>query len=68
MEEKISYEGREYTGVSFQLGNVPLLIIRAKKGYVACTYVSKEAAEKFALPTNVVGIELLKHLSGDITV
>ena len=47
MEEKISYDDREYTGLSFQLGNVPLLIIKAKKGYVACTYVSKEAAEKF---------------------
>jgi uncharacterized protein YunC (DUF1805 family) len=47
MEEKISFEGREYVGMSFALGNVPLIIIKAKKGYVACRYVSKETAEKF---------------------
>lgn len=47
MEEKLTFEGREYVGISFPLGNVPLLIVKAKKGYVACTYVSKDAAEKF---------------------
>jgi uncharacterized protein YunC (DUF1805 family) len=47
MEEKLVFEGREYTGLSFALGNVPLLIVKAKKGYVACSYISKDAAEKF---------------------
>lgn len=47
VEEKIMLEDREYVGLSFSLGNVPLLIIKAKKGYVACGYISKEAAEKF---------------------
>ena len=47
MEEKVKFEEREYVGLSFALGNVPLLIIKAKRGYVACGYVSKDAAEKF---------------------
>lgn len=47
MEEKLTYEGREYVGLYFPLGNVPLLIVKAKRGYVACGYISKEAAEKF---------------------
>ncbi len=47
VEEKLAFEGREYLGLSFQLGNVPLFIVKAKKGYVACSYVSKDAAEKY---------------------
>ncbi|MCX8197482.1 MAG: DUF1805 domain-containing protein [Candidatus Micrarchaeota archaeon] len=46
-EEKLVFEGREYVGLSFPLGNVPLLIVKAKRGYVACGYISKEAAEKY---------------------
>lgn len=47
MEQKITYDGHEYIGLSFQLGNVPLLIIKASKGYVACSYISKESSEKY---------------------
>ncbi|MCX8194506.1 MAG: DUF1805 domain-containing protein [Candidatus Micrarchaeota archaeon] len=47
MEQTLTFEGRTYIGISFPLGNVPLLIVKAKKGYVACSYISKEAAEKF---------------------
>ena len=46
MEEAIDFEGKKYTGVKFQLGNVPLLILKASKGYVACSYIDKDAAEK----------------------
>ena len=63
MEEKISYDGREYVGVSFQLGNVPLLIIKAKKGYVACGYVSKEASEKFGdVAAFVTGVKTFEDM------
>jgi uncharacterized protein YunC (DUF1805 family) len=47
MEEKLTLDGKEYIGLSFQLGNLPLLIVKAKKGYVACGYICKESAEKF---------------------
>jgi len=39
------FDGRQYVGLSFQLGNMPLLILKAKKGYVACSYVDKLSAE-----------------------
>ncbi|MEM2963628.1 MAG: DUF1805 domain-containing protein [Candidatus Anstonellales archaeon] len=46
MEETISFEGKKYVGIRLQLGNVPLIIIKAKHGYVACSYIDKETAEK----------------------
>ena len=61
MEEKITLEDREYVGLSFMLGNVPLLIINAKKGYVACGYISKEAEEKFGdVAAFVTGVKTLE--------
>ena len=63
MEEKLAFEGREYIGISFPLGNVPLLIVKAKKGYVACAYVSKEAAEKFGdIAAFVTGVKTFEEL------
>lgn len=46
MEESITFDGKNYTGLRFNLGNVPLLIIKAKKGYIACSYIDRAAAEK----------------------
>ncbi len=63
MEEKISYDGKEYIGISFPLGNVPLIIVKAKKGYVACSYVSKEAAEKFGdVAAFVTGVKTFEDM------
>ncbi len=28
------------------MGNLPLIVVRAKNGYVACSYIDKETAEK----------------------
>lgn len=39
------FEGRKYVGLRFELGNKPLLILKAKKGYVACSYLNKVSAE-----------------------
>lgn len=44
-EESISFEGRKYSGLSFSLGNLPLLVVKARKGYVACSYLDKATAE-----------------------
>jgi uncharacterized protein YunC (DUF1805 family) len=63
MEENLNFEGREYTGISFPLGNVPLLILKAKKGYVACGYISKDAAEKFGdVAAFVTGVKTYEDL------
>lgn len=45
VEQRLSYEGRTYTAISFPLGNVPLLIVKAKKGYVSCCYIDRQTAE-----------------------
>ncbi|MDE1798565.1 MAG: DUF1805 domain-containing protein [Candidatus Micrarchaeota archaeon] len=44
-EESIAFEGRKYVGLTFPLGNLPLLIVKARKGYVACSYLDKATAE-----------------------
>ncbi len=46
MEETVDFEGKKYTGIRFNLGNVPLLILKSKNGYVACSYVDRETAQK----------------------
>ena len=46
MEETVNFEGKKYTGISFNLGNVPLLILKARNGYVACSYIDRATAEK----------------------
>lgn len=46
MDEAIELEGKKYTGIRIELGNLPLLVIKAKKGYVASSYVDRETAEK----------------------
>lgn len=42
----ISFEGKEYESLQQKIGNLPLIVIRAKNGYVACSYIDKGTAEK----------------------
>ncbi len=44
-EETLDFEGRKYVGLSFILGNKPLLVVKARKGYVACAYLDKITSE-----------------------
>lgn len=44
-EQTVVFEGRRYTGLTFNLGNMPLLVLKARKGYIACSYVDKTSAE-----------------------
>lgn len=46
-EERLFFDGKEYQGVSVRFGNVPLLIVKTKMGFVASTYIDKDIAEKF---------------------
>lgn len=46
MGEHIEIEGGKYSLVDKQIGNLPLIIIRAKNGYVACNYIDKGVADK----------------------
>lgn len=45
VEKTLVFDGREYQGLVFELGNMPLLVLKAKKGYVACSYLDRMSAE-----------------------
>lgn len=44
--EKVEVEGNKYLALNRQIGNLPLIIVRAKNGYVACNYIDKNTADK----------------------
>lgn len=43
---KVQINGKSMPYLFKNLGNMPLIIIKAKRGYVACSYISKKTAEK----------------------
>ncbi|MEM4195130.1 MAG: DUF1805 domain-containing protein [Candidatus Anstonellales archaeon] len=43
---KAHANGKTISYFAENLGNLPLIVIKAKKGYIACSYISKETAEK----------------------
>ncbi len=44
--EPVEFDGKKYNGIRQEIGNLTLIVVRAKRGYIACSYVSKETAEK----------------------
>lgn len=44
--ERVEVDGKKYLLLQKQIGNLPLIVIHAKNGYVACNYIDKEVAEK----------------------
>lgn len=44
--DEVQWEGKKYSTYCTSLGNLPLIVIKAKCGYVACSYIDKETAEK----------------------
>ncbi len=43
---EVSFEGKRYVAVKHEIGNLPLIVVKAKNGYVACSYIDKDTAEK----------------------
>jgi uncharacterized protein YunC (DUF1805 family) len=43
---EVKCEGKKYVALTESIGNLPLIVVRAKHGYVACSYIDKETAEK----------------------
>ncbi len=43
---EVSFEGKSYEAVKQNIGNLPLIVIKAKGGYVACSYIDHETAER----------------------
>lgn len=44
--DEVQCDGKKYLALSRDLGNLPLIVVRAKSGYVACSYIDKATAEK----------------------
>ncbi len=44
--EFVECEGKKYQVLQQDLGNLNLIVIKGKKGYVACSYIDKQTAEK----------------------
>lgn len=60
---EISFEGKSYMVVKEDIGNVPLIIVKAKNGYIACSYIDKQTAEKVGdIAAFVSGIKTLDDL------
>jgi uncharacterized protein YunC (DUF1805 family) len=60
---EISFEGKTYLVLKEDIGNVPLIIVKAKKGYIACSYIDKATAEKVGdIAAFVSGVKSLDDL------
>ncbi len=44
--EEVQCNGRKYVALRQEIGNLPLIVVRAKNGYIACSYIDKGTAEK----------------------
>ncbi len=44
--EPVEFDGKKYNGIRQEIGNLTLIVVRAKRGYIACSYVNKATAEK----------------------
>lgn len=44
--DELSFEGKKYIVFKGEIGNLPLIVVKAKNGYIACSYIDKATAEK----------------------
>ncbi len=61
--DEISFEGKKYVALRQDIGNLPLIVVKAKNGYIACSYIDKETAEKVGdIAAFVSGVKTLDDL------
>jgi len=61
--DEISFDGRKYIALKHHIGNLPLIVVKAKNGYIACSYIDKETAEKVGdIAAFVSGIKSLDDM------
>lgn len=62
-EELINLTKGTVIGYCIDLGNAPLLIIQAKKGYVMCGYLNMQAANKLGdIAGKVTGVKTFQEV------
>ncbi|MFH0884890.1 MAG: DUF1805 domain-containing protein [Candidatus Micrarchaeota archaeon] len=61
--DEISFDGKKYIALKQDIGNLPLIVVKARKGYIACSYIDKETAEKVGdIAAFVSGVKCLEDL------
>ena len=61
--DEVTFEGKRYIAFKEEIGNLPLIVVRAKKGYIACSYIDKATAEKVGdIAAFVSGVKNLDDL------
>ncbi|MBC7114997.1 MAG: hypothetical protein PWR09_1073 [Archaeoglobi archaeon] len=54
---------RDFTGISIEMENSKLLIIKAEKGIIGCGFISIDAAEKFGEAVAVIsGVSSIEEM------
>ena len=62
-QKKINLDGRDYEAIEQKIGNLPLIVVKAKGGYVACSYIDRETAEKVGdIAAFVAGVKTVDDL------
>ena len=44
--DEVKVDGKTYVTLQGRLGNLPLIVVKAKNGYIACSYIDRGTAEK----------------------
>ncbi len=44
--DEVVFGEKKYVVLKHNIGNMPLIVVKAKNGYIACSYIDKETAEK----------------------
>lgn len=61
--DEISFDGKRYVALKTEMGNLPLIVVKAKRGYIACSYIDKQTAEKVGdIAAFVSGVKCLDDL------
>jgi uncharacterized protein YunC (DUF1805 family) len=61
--DEISFDGKKYIALKQDIGNLPLIVVKAKNGYIACSYIDRETAEKVGdIAAFVSGVKTLDDL------
>ncbi len=61
--DEVCFEGKKYIALKQDIGNLPLIVVKAKNGYIACSYIDKETAEKVGdIAAFVSGVKCMEDL------
>ncbi|MBN2478364.1 DUF1805 domain-containing protein [Candidatus Micrarchaeota archaeon] len=61
--DEVTLDDKKYMALEKRIGNLPLIIVKAKNGYVACSYIDCETANKVGdVAAFVCGVKTVDEL------